>query len=312
MNEKKGFESLIAQKQPIILDGGLATELQSIGHDLNTPLWSAALLLDQQQSITDAHLAYLNAGAKIITTATYQASMDGFAAKGVSTDECKKLMLDAVVLAQSAVEQYCLNHPDSTPPVIAASIGPYGAFLADGSEYRGQYEVSDAVLVDFHQPRLKLLDDSAADVFACETIPSFQEAEVLAELLVDLQTPAWISFSCRDSQHLNDGTDIKQAASLFAGHANVLAIGINCTAPDYISGLVAEIKSVAPDKSIIVYPNAGQLYDAVNKSWESTTDPVFFSKLVQRWYHQGVQIIGGCCQIGPEQIKTISMELSNL
>ena len=312
MNEKTRFETLIAQNQPIILDGGLATELQANGHNLDTQLWSAALLLDQPQSIADAHLAYLNAGANIITTATYQASKDGFAAMGVSADQCEKLMLDAVALAQSAVAKYSLCHPESSSPVIAASIGPYGAYLADGSEYRGQYQLSDTALADFHLPRLKLLDNSAADVFACETIPSFSEAKVLAELLIDLQTPAWISFSCRDGQHLNDGTDIKQAASLFANHPNVLAVGVNCTAPDYISDLVAAMKSLISDKSIIVYPNAGQIYDALSKSWESTTDPIFFSKLVQRWYHQGVQIIGGCCQIGPSQIKTITKELSNL
>jgi len=309
MNHKSKFQTLLEQKSLIILDGGLATELEANGHDLNSSLWSAGLLLNHPQAIIDAHLAYLYAGAKIITTATYQASIDGFADIGLSTEQAKKLMLEAVILAEKAVAEYRRNRSPTSSPLIAASIGPYGAYLADGSEYNGHYQVEDFTLVEFHEARLMLLDNSGADILGCETIPSSQEAQVLSRLLNNVHTPAWISFSCCDDRHLNDGTDIEQAAELFADHPKVLAIGINCTAPNYISELVKRIKSVITDKSIIVYPNSGELYDAGSKSWVSTSESGIFSKLAHSWYRQGVQIIGGCCRIGPEHIKAIEAAL---
>ncbi len=309
MNRKSRFETLLALRRPVILDGGLATELEASGHDLGTSLWSAALLMNQPQAIVDAHLAYLHAGAQIILTATYQASIDGFIAVGMSKQQAKKMMLDAVRLAQRAVSEHCKIQPATYPPLIAASIGPYGAYLADGSEYRGNYQVEDHVLAEFHLPRLTLLDHSGVDILGCETIPSFQEARVLAEQLKDVHTPAWISFSCSDKQHLNDGTRIEQAAGLFAAHPNVHAIGINCTAPAYIGELVERINSVVRNKSIIVYPNSGELYDTVNKTWVSTDDSQVFNNLAHSWFQQGVQIVGGCCRIGPEQIKALVSDL---
>lgn len=309
MNHKSKFQTLLEQNGLIILDGGLATELEANGHNLNTPLWSAGLLQDHPQAIIDAHLSYLNAGAQIITTATYQASIDGFTGMGLSAEQAKNLILEAVQLAQKAAAEFGRNQTSKYSPLIAASIGPYGAYLADGSEYKGRYQVGRSELTGFHQPRLTLLDSSGADILGCETIPSLLEARVLAELLTTVQTPAWISFSCGDGGHLNDGTRIELAAGLFADHPNVLAIGINCTAPDFISELVKRIKSVITGKSIIVYPNSGELYDADTKSWLSTSEAGVFSKLAQSWYQQGVQVIGGCCRIGPEQIKTIKSAL---
>lgn len=311
MNQNSKFQTMLEETRLIILDGGLATELEAHGHDLNTKLWSAGLLLKHPQAIIDAHHAYLNAGAQIITTATYQASIDGFADIGLPADKAKKLMLEAVMLARKAVTECSRNQPFSCSALIAASVGPYGAYLADGSEYSGRYQVNDHTLIDFHRPRLMLLDNSGADILGCETIPSIQEAQVLAELLNDVQTPAWVSFSCCDAQHLNDGTDIEQAAGLFSDHPKVLAIGMNCTAPNYISELVERIKPVISDKSIIVYPNSGELYDASSKSWVSTNASGIFSQLAHSWYQQGVQIIGGCCRIGPQLIKSIESELKS-
>ena len=311
MEQKSKFKNLLESGDLIILDGGLATELEAKGHDLNTSLWSAGLLLNNPQAIIDAHLAYLNAGAQIITTATYQASIKGFISIGLSADQAEKLMLDAVKLAQTAIARYCQQNPGSSKPLIAASIGPYGAYLADGSEYKGDYQVDNLTLTDFHRSRLRLLDNSDADILGCETIPSYPEAQVLAELLNQMQTPAWVSFSCGDGQHLNDGSDIKQAAALFEDHANVLAIGINCTAPKYISELVAQIKSEISGKSVIVYPNSGELYDGVSKSWVSTDDAAGFYQLVDLWQQMGVQIVGGCCRIGPALIKSIKTGLGS-
>ena len=311
MKRDSKITTLLKQGTPIILDGGLATQLEASGYDLNTPLWSAGLLLNHPQAIIDAHLAYLVAGAQIITTATYQASINGFINIGLTEHQAKKLMLDAVELAQKAVARYRQSQPMSGTPLIAASIGPYGAYLADGSEYKGDYGVDDHTLAEFHLPRLTLLDNSSAEILGCETIPSYQEARLLAELLKQMQTPAWVSFSCQDAEHLNDGSDIKQAARLFKDHPNVFAIGINCTAPKYISDLVAQIKSLAPEKSIIVYPNSGELYDGLSKSWISTDDDGGFGQLAHLWHRQGAQIIGGCCRIGPALINTLKTGLAS-
>lgn len=311
MYDKKKFRALLDQQTVIILDGGLATELEANGYDLDTPLWSASLLLEDPGAIVDAHLAYLDAGAQIITTATYQASVSGFEHSGLSTRQADDLMIRAVCLAETAVTRHGQSHPRTGVPLVAASIGPYGAYLADGSEYKGHYGVDNHALAEFHRSRLNLLDNSPADILGCETIPSLQEAQVLAELLMTTRTPAWVSFSCRDARHLNDGSTISQAAGVFAAHPNVLAIGVNCTAPGYISGLIEQIKSAVPEKSIIVYPNSGEMYDAASKSWISTDRAPELIRLARSWHNQGAQIIGGCCRIGPEMIATLKAGLQS-
>ena len=191
-------------------------------------------------------------------------------------------------------------------PLIAASIGPYGAYLADGSEYIGNYGLSDEELKEFHLSRIRILDRSQADLFACETIPSFQEAKVLAELLKETKKSAWISFSCRDEYTINDGTDIERCAALFADHPKVIAIGVNCTAPKYISGLISAIKKRSGSKKIIVYPNSGEVYHAETKTWMGLSDPNVFAAMAKEWLELGSDIVGGCCRIGPEHIKSIA------
>ncbi len=305
MNISKAFTKLIAHGNPVILDGGLATELEHQGFDLGSELWSAELLINNPQAIIDAHLAYLNAGAQIITTASYQATIDGFIALGLSREQGKSAIANSVDLACQARILYKEMHSQSKP-LIAASIGPYGAYLSDGSEYSGNYDVGKNTLREFHEERLLILDHSDADVLACETIPSFAEATVLHDLLLETGTPAWISFSCRDGQHLNDGTRVGQAAKLFANHPIVLAVGINCTAPGYISPLIQALKQAAPSKAIAVYPNSGELYDANTKSWGHLDQPVDLANAAIRWHKRGAGILGGCCRIGPRQIMAIA------
>jgi len=290
---------------PLLIDGGLSNVLEAQGCDLHHPLWTARLLDDNPEAIVQAHLRYLDAGARCLITSSYQASIPGFVALGYDREAAEAMLLQTVVLAEQAIERFRDGVTAAPSPLIAASIGPYGAYLADGSEYRGDYDVPRERLLDFHRERMQILDRTRADLFACETIPSVMEAGVLADLLHYTQKPAWISFSCRDEQHLNDGTPIKEAASMLAMHSNIFAIGVNCTAPSHISGLIQAIKPVIGAKKIVVYPNSGETYHTESKTWMGIADPDAFLAMAKEWYALGADILGGCCRIGPRHIQSV-------
>jgi homocysteine S-methyltransferase len=301
-----GFSKAIERRSPLVLDGGLATQLEAQGHDLGSALWSAALLRSDPQAIARAHRAFLEAGAECIISASYQASRDGFMSLGLSEAAADRLIASAVGIAIVARDAFLLEHPDTeSAPLVAASIGPYGAVLHDGSEYRGDYGIGREALRAFHEPRLRLLDGCGADVLACETIPDRVEADVLAELLETAKTPAWISFSCGDERSISDGTPIAEAAARFREHDNVLAVGINCTAPQFVAPLVREIRRAVPDKAIVVYPNSGERYDARDNTWHGTVTPLDCAAAAKEWREAGATIIGGCCRMGPEHIAAI-------
>ncbi|MDC0957601.1 homocysteine S-methyltransferase [Flavobacteriaceae bacterium] len=292
-------------KYPLILDGGLSNVLESFGCNLNHELWVANLLDKNPEAIMDTHLAYLNAGAQIISTASYQATIPGFMKLGFSRSESEGLILKSVDLARSAINQYCTKYKCQDKPLLAGSIGPYGAYLANGSEYRGDYNVSKNNLLEFHLKRIQLLDASNCDLIALETIPSFFETQVLSTILKTIKTPSWISFSCKDGQYLNDGTSIKKAALLLKNHPTIFAFGVNCTAPKYISSLIQELKSIKTDKKIIIYPNAGDSYHVESKTWMKNSNPKYFTAMSKEWFLLGADIVGGCCQIGPSHIKSL-------
>jgi homocysteine S-methyltransferase len=270
-------------------------------------LWSASLLVTNTQAIVAASRGYLDAGAECIATASYQASRGGFATLGLSAAEADGLMLLSVELAKRARDEYLADNPNcERVPLIAASIGPYGAALHDGSEYTGSYDVSVAELRAFHADRLQLFDDSDADVLALETIPSLTESDVLSELLRGRNTPAWVSFSCRDERHISDGTPVEQVAGLFRDHPTVLAVGINCTPPQYIVPLIGEIRKVLPDTAILAYPNSGETYDVTDNSWSGTVSPLDCARAAQDWVAAGAKLVGGCCRMGPEHISAMA------
>ena len=307
------FETLLQKYAPIVLDGGLATELESQGIRLTSDLWSAILLKTNPRAIVDAHRAYLDAGAQCLITASYQASRQGLMSRGLSSWEADQLIASSVALAKQARNEFLADRQDdSMIPLIAASIGPYGATLHDGSEYTGKYDLDEAGLRDFHQDRLRVLDRSGADVLACETIPSIAETRALADLLQDVDTPAWISFSCCDSEHICDGTPIREAAALFREHPTVLAVGVNCTPPEFVTQLIGELKTVVPDKAIVVYPNSGETYQAKDNSWHGFVSAEDCAASAVQWQQAGAQLIGGCCRIGPEQIRAMEQALSRL
>jgi homocysteine S-methyltransferase len=297
---------------PLLLDGGLSNELERQGCDLNQKLWSAKLLESNPEAIILAHLMYLESGAGCITTSSYQATIPGFKAIGYDEHSARGLILKSVQLAEEARSRFLSLNPHANKPLIAASIGPYGAYLADGSEYRGDYVISDQELTDFHEPRINLLDNSTADILACETIPGFQEAKVLSEILENVKKPTWISFSCKDGKHISDGTPIEQCAAYFAHHPIVFAIGVNCTSPEFISELIRSIKTKSGNKKIVVYPNSGAVYHAESKTWSGLSDLSSCEIMVKEWMDLGADIIGGCCGIGPEQIKAMSKIISKI
>jgi homocysteine S-methyltransferase len=295
---------------PLLLDGGLSNELERQGCNLNQKLWSAKLLESDPEAIILAHLSYLESGAGCIITSSYQATLPGFIAIGYDKDSACELILKSVQLAEEARNRFLSVNPHAAKPLIAASIGPYGAYLADGSEYRGDYVISDQKLTDFHKPRINLLDDSTADILACETIPCFQEARVLSGILEDVKKPAWVSFSCTDGKHISDGTPIEECAAYFSHHPTVFAIGVNCTSPEFISALILSIKTGSGNKKIVVYPNSGAVYHAENKTWSGLSDLSSCEIMVKEWMGLGADIIGGCCGIGPEQIKAMGKIIS--
>ena len=292
-------------KYPLLLDGGLSNELEKQGCNLNHKLWSAQLLESNPNAIMMAHLAYLEAGAQCIITSSYQATLSGFMALGYDMSAATALILKSVQVAEEARKHFLLLHPHAACPLIAASIGPYGAYLANGAEYHGNYDISDQALIDFHEPRIKLLDNSTADILACETIPSFQEAKVLSTILKNTRKAAWISFSCQDGKHISDGTPIEKCVAFLAHHPTLFAIGVNCTSPEHISQLIQSIKTKSGEKKIVVYPNSGKVYHAETKTWSGLSESSSCEAMVKEWLNLGADIIGGCCGIGPEQIKTM-------
>ncbi len=301
------------QKQPaIILDGGLATALEAQGHNLNDPLWSAKLLIEAPDAIKKMHEIYLAAGADCITSATYQASLPGFRSRGLDENEARRLMGEATGLAVAARDEFWQQQGPATHrirPIVAASVGPYGAFLADGSEYTGRYGATVTELYDFHRPRWELLQQESAELLACETIPSLPEVEVLLRLLE--QSPdvwAWLSFSCRDGEHLCDGSAIRDAVTACDGIPNVAAVGINCTSPLHISSLLAIAKEHTT-KPIIVYPNLGERFDPVSKTWGAEPPVKDWLTSAARWVTEGARGVGGCCRIGPETISKLRARL---
>lgn len=305
------FERALASGRPITLDGGLATELEAHGYDIGTRLWSAALLQSNPTAIVAAHRAFLEAGADIIITASYQASAEGFASLGLAAMDADALIGSSVALADMARQQFLDAHRGtSRAPMVAASIGPYGAALHDGSEYTGDYAVSNVELRRFHERRLALLDRSGADLLACETIPNRREAEVLCDLLEEARLPSWVSFCCRDERHISDGTPLRDVCALFAEHPEVRALGVNCTRPQFVARLIGEIRAAAPGKAVVVYPNSGETYDAAANSWSGDASLAACAESAREWRRAGASLIGGCCRIGPEQIEAIVRSLS--
>ena len=293
----------------VVLDGGLATQLEARGHDLSDDLWSARLLADDPGEIRSAHLDFFRAGARVATTASYQASFQGFAERGLDRDEAELLIRRSVSLAREAADE--ASAWSSPHPLVAASVGPYGAVLADGSEYRGDYDVTDAALRDFHASRLEALLSAEPDLLALETIPCEQEVAVLLDLLVELRppVPAWLSLTFANATTTRRGEDAGRVFGLAADHPGVVAVGVNCTAPEHVAALVAAAVA-ATGKPAVAYPNSGEQWDGAARRWvrgdgELGLDPADAAV----WVAAGARLVGGCCRVTPTDIAALAASL---
>jgi homocysteine S-methyltransferase len=297
----------------VILDGAMATELEQRGAPLDDRLWSAIVLLQHPEWIESVHYDYFAAGADVAITATYQATFEGFAAIGLDRDQAQAVLRRSVEVARSARTRFMASERFNgrIHPLIAASVGPYGAYLADGAEYRGDYGLSVKQLMDWHRPRFEVLASSSADLLACETIPCLEEGEALVRLMEEYGAGGWLSFSCRDGSTLNHGEPISEAVALADSCPTVQAVGVNCTAPHFIEALLAAARS-ATRKPLLCYPNSGERWDGAHHCWVKSSDGTDFGDAAQRWYHAGARLLGGCCRTGPTEIAAIRRALVNV
>ncbi|MET8692401.1 homocysteine S-methyltransferase [Streptomyces bauhiniae] len=287
----------LTEGPPLILDGGLSNQLASAGHDLSDELWSARLLAEAPEAITEAHLAYYTAGADVAITASYQATFEGFAGRGIGRAQAARLMASSVELAREAARR-----AETTRPLwVAASAGPYGAMLADGSEYRGRYGLTRTELERFHRPRLEVLAEAAPDILALETIPDTAEAEALLHAVRGLGVPAWLSYSI-DGDRTRAGQPLEEAFALAADAEEIIAVGVNCCAPEDVPRAVETAARVS-GKPAVAYPNSGETWNARTRSWNNapTLTPAFATT--------DARLVGGCCRVGPETITAIARAL---
>jgi len=269
----------------MILDGGLATELETRGHDLSDALWSARVLRDAPGEVQAVHEAFVAAGAECVTTASYQVHFDN------AGKDAPQLLVRSVELARASGARH-----------VAASVGPFGAVQADGSEYRGDDKKTEAELRDWHEERFRILDEAGADLLACETLPSLREARALATLLN--RTPAWFSFTLRDEAHLSDGTPLEEVGPALAAYPQAVALGVNCVPPRLVA---PALERLATEKRRVAYPNSGEIWDAGVRRWIGARDPGDSARLVVRW---PADWVGGCCRVGPEHVRALARRLA--
>lgn len=311
---RRTVESLIDKKEKFVIDGSMSTLLERMGADIKDPLWTAKVLLERPLLVKQVHLNYFRAGADCGITCSYQATIPGFINKGLTKEQAEDVIRRSVALFLEVRQQWWDEEGAKQGrewPLCLASCGPYGAYLCDGSEYRGHYGISEKELYDFHVSRAQLLWESGADMLLFETQPSLEETLIEADIASELEAPCWISYSCCDGEHTCEGQDIAECARLLAKKPSVRVIGVNCTAPQYIEPLILRLKG-ACDLPIAVYPNSGKVYDPESKTWVGNGDPQVFGKNAKRWYEIGAAAVGGCCTTGPEHIHAVRGALSSI
>lgn len=289
----------------LVLDGGLATELERRGAVLDDALWSARLLEDNPGLILEVHRTYVEAGADVLITASYQATPQGFLAANVDEDRAHALLRRSVELARKAAAL----RPDE-PPLVAASVGTYGAFLGGGREYQGRFGLTPEAYQAFHRPRLKALLSAEPDVLALETFPSLDEAEALAALLEKSfpDARAWLSVTTADGVTTRGGDPLEAVAALAERSPSLVAVGVNCCPPETVSAALARMRT-ATRKPLVAYPNSGEGWDPLRKAWTPPAERHDLTTLARRWVEQGARLVGGCCRTGPEDIRRVRAAL---
>lgn len=288
-----------------VIDGGLATEVEALGGKIDGALWSAEALEREPEKVAAVHRAYIEAGAQVLATASYQVSRMGYVEVGRSADEADRALLKSVRLAREVVREFPARRV-----LVAASLGPYGAALHNGAEYSGDYDCTHEALVRFHRERIGILvdatGDDSPDLLAFETFPSLDEARAVGEALAAWpQIPAWFSFSCRDAEHVAHGEPVRAAAALVAGFPQTVGIGVNCVPASLVPSLIAELKA-GSDKPVMVYPNSGEGWDAEHRCWKGETEAENFGAQAEEWFRLGASIVGGCCRIRPAHIRAVA------
>ncbi|UOD80430.1 homocysteine S-methyltransferase [Paenarthrobacter ureafaciens] len=313
MPENTTLSTLLAGGGNLILDGALATELEAHGCDLEDALCSAKVLFEQPHLIKQVHRDYFDAGASVAITASYQATPQRFAQRGLSVEESIELVARSVRLADEARQEYLAANPGSRPLLVAGSVGPYGAYLADGSEYRGDYTLSAAEFRDFHRARIAALVEAGVDFLACETLPSFAEAEALLDLVVEFDVEAWFTFTLRDSARISDGTPLADVVALLRAEPRVAAVGLNCVPLDLVTSALGTLRE-ATGSPLVAYPNSGEVYDAVTKTWgpaEGGAQALTLAGNASDWREQGARLIGGCCRTTPRDIARLAANMTS-
>ncbi|WP_117168133.1 homocysteine S-methyltransferase [Paraliobacillus sediminis] len=304
------IERILQAHEIMILDGALATELEMHGCDLDDPLWSSRVLLDNPELIYNVHLEYFRAGADCAITASYQATVEAFSKRGLEENDAIELIKKTVYLARRARDNFWREEGSlikkRPKPLVVASVGPYGAFLADGSEYVGNYGVTDETLEIFHRERMQVLIEGGADLLAFETIPSLQEAKVISRLLTEFQdTYAWLTFTVKNEEEISDGSALEECVHVVEDNMQIAAIGINCSPVSVITGAITNL-TAHTKKPIIVYPNSGETYDPETNKWHGLKSSDRFDAKSEEWFQAGARIIGGCCRTTPHHIKELS------
>ncbi|MEI4302279.1 homocysteine S-methyltransferase [Streptococcus suis] len=307
------FKELLEKNEYIVLHGALGTELEFRGYDVSGKLWSAKYLLENPQYIKNIHKDYIRSGADLVTTSTYQATFEGLAEVGLSQAEAEDFIRLTVDLAKEARDEVWADLSEAekgqrTYPLISGDIGPYAAYLANGSEYTGDYgNISLVDLKAFHRRRMELLLEQGAELLALETIPNFLETQALVELLADdfPNFEAYISFTSQDGQSISDGTSIEKIAELINSSDQVLAVGLNCTAPSLYPAFLSQLREKT-DKPFVTYPNSGEVYDGATQTWKEEADhshSLLDNTLA--WHKLGAKVVGGCCRTRPADIESL-------
>ncbi len=303
------LQETMEQAKILVIDGSMSAALEALGCNLNDTLWTAKALLEQPQLVQQVHLDYFRAGADCAITDSYQASIPGLTARGYSQKEAEDAIARSVELVLKAREDWWHQEGQNSGrplPLCLGSVGPYGAYLADGSEYRGNYGVSDDVLRDFHRRRMEILWEAGADLLLIETQPSLREALIEAEIAEELGADYWVSFSCRDGSHIHEGDPVAAcAAALSQGPPHLQMVGVNCVPPQFVEPLIGQLRSGC-QLPIAVYPNSGEVYDPSTKTWHGSRDGITFGDYAHRWMRAGAQAVGGCCRTVASHIREVA------
>ena len=295
----------------VVLDGGLATELEMRGHDLSDRLWSARVLMTDPDAIEAVHLDYFRAGAHIATTASYQATIPGFEAAGLSRAAALASIRTSVEVARRARDRFVdETGVDADGLLVAGSVGPYGAMLADGSEYRGDYDPGETALREVHGPRIDALLDAGVDLLAFETIPTVREARVLLDLLAESGASGWLSFQCRDGGSTAAGEPVAEAFAQAQDAPGLVAIGVNCGPPRHVPALLNAAAEAAPGTPLVAYPNGGDTWEAAARQWVASDGDRYDPRVVATWSALGATWLGGCCGTGPAEIAELARSVA--